>query len=345
MTYFDEGNENGLQSALSVGLVNLARAQTVTFTQYTKSIIAADGYVFWVSSGATMVVSGSLHYGVDKEQNEDETIAINRIIFTAREQVEFLNNVAPTTLFIGTIDALEGNQPLQIAFSHHGSFYQQAGLWHYFGDVVYPTLQSQLINSASDLPTGPIVSNSLPIWLSLNTYAPVYPSFLVPDNLTPPYIVAHIEPEGTEAIQAFPTFAWPGVIAPGGQLYDTINQPVLTGSDQPIYGTQGTDPLHNLPSDQLMRDRVKLTLYGFTNQQAIQYYVSLIQYSLDTDAFGFMNNPAIRDEKKPQVEISALAMKKTIDIMASYYQSTADAIARRLLLAATVTTTVQPFAA
>ncbi|HQT68625.1 MAG TPA: hypothetical protein PLC74_13590, partial [Acetobacteraceae bacterium] len=132
-----------------------------------------------------------------------------------------------------------------------------------------------------------------------------------------------IEPEGTEAIQAFPTFTWPGVTEPDS----------------------GAAPLHELPSDQLMRDRVKLTLYGFTNQQAIQYYVSLIQYSLDTDAFGFMNNPAIRDEKKPQVEISALAMKKTIDIMASYYQSTADAIARRLLLAATVTTTVQPFAA
>ena len=38
-------------------------------------------------------------------------------------------------------------------------------------------------------------------------------------------------------------------------------------------------------------------------------------------------------------EIAAIAQKKTIEILASYYQSTADAIARRLILSAAVTTT------
>ncbi len=41
-----------------------------------------------------------------------------------------------------------------------------------------------------------------------------------------------------------------------------------------------------------MRDKVRLTLYGLNNQQAIQFFQSLIDYSLNTDAFGFMNSPA-----------------------------------------------------
>ena len=46
--------------------------------------------------------------------------------------------------------------------------------------------------------------------------------------------------------------------------------------------------------------------------------------------------PAIRDEKRVQVELAALAQKKTIHVSANYYQSTADAIARRLILDAEV---------
>ena len=61
---------------------------------------------------------------------------------------------------------------------------------------------------------------------------------------------------------------------------------------------------------------------------------SLIDYSVNTDTFGFCNSPVIVDDKRTQVEISALAMKKHFTISASYYQSTADAIARRLILAA-----------
>jgi hypothetical protein len=200
-----------------------------------------------------------------------------------------------------------------------GLNYQQAGLWHYRGFAVYPALASQLVESAADLPVGPIVSNSLPIWLAQNAMAPVYPSFLVPDNVVPPYITAHIEPSQTVALQGFPEFIWPGV---------------TEGGSDP-------SPLHDLPSSQLMRDTVRLTMYGFNNQQAIQFYASLIDYSLNTDEFGFCNSPAIRDEKRTQVEIAALAMKKTLEIQASYYQGTADAIARRLILSASVTTTVQ----
>ena len=53
-----------------------------------------------------------------------------------------------------------------------------------------------------------IVSNSLPAWLSLNNYNPfygfgnaiqLYPSFLVPQNLPPPFGAVHVVPELTRA--------------------------------------------------------------------------------------------------------------------------------------------------
>jgi len=324
MTIADEAAPplRGIQSAQYQGLDDLSREQQVTFTQYTRYVLPLDGYVFWVATGAMNVVMGSLHYATEKQQEEDETLAVNSIIFSAQSEVQFLNTVQPGTMWIGSIEMdpdPDGTPaPILIAFARQGPYYKEAGVYHYAGFTVYPALQSQIVNSSSDLlAMQPIVSNSLPIWLSQNSFAPVFPSFLVPDNLPPPYVVAHIEPSGTEAIQQFPVFQWPGVTQVGSPA-----------------------PLHDLPSSQLMRDRVLLTLYGFNNQRAIQFYASLIEYSLNTENFGFGNSPAIRDEKRNQVEISAIAQKKTIEIVANYYQATADAIARRLILSASISTTV-----
>lgn len=315
------GQQSQLESALRAGLDSVSRNQVVTFTEYTKSTIPTDGYVFWVSTGSTLKVRGSLHYATQREQDEDQTIGVNHIIFTAEQEVTLFNDIGPSTMWVGSVTVGIGTQDsvnLQFAFSSRSSLYFQADLWHYLGDALYAPMASQLIASSSDLPAGPIVSNSLPIWLSQNSYAPVYPSFLVPDNVKPPYVVAHVDPVMTTAIQAFPSYTWPGVTE----------------------SNSGLSPLHDLPSQQLMRDMVRLTLYGFTNQTAIQFYAALIDYSLNTDAFGFMNSPSIQDDKRVQVELAVLAMKKTITIDASYYQSTADAIARRLILSAAVTTTI-----
>lgn len=301
-------SQSQLQDTLAAGVNTLSQQQTVVFTQYSQTVLPADGYVFWINTGSTTTVQGSLHYSTDQQQNEDETIDINRVIFTALSQIDSFNTAAPTDIFIGTFDGI------QFAFSARGALYQQANLYHYVGNAVYPALASQLIDNAGDLPTEPIVSNSLPIWLSQNSFAPVYPSFLVPANVVPPYITAHIEPSMTEA-PSFPIYTWPGTPNP-----DTALQP--------------------MPSSQLAKDRVRLTLYGFNNQTAIQFYASLIDYSLNSDAFGFGNSPAIRDEKRTQVEMAVIAMKKTIDIDAWYYQSTADAVARRLILSAAVAVTI-----
>ncbi|HDR8989748.1 TPA: hypothetical protein QDA93_002353 [Burkholderia vietnamiensis] len=305
-----------LAAALEAGVEQLSRNQSVTFQQYTKSTLPTDGYVFWVASGAAQQFSGSLHILTDRRQEEDQTIAANKLLFTSEQEISQLNTIAPDAMWVGTWQV--DGATLQVAFAETGLNYQQAGLWHYRGFAVYPALASQLVTSAADLPVEPIVSNSLPIWLSLAALAgaPVYPSFLVPDNVVPPYVTAHIEPGETIALQAFPTYARPGTSTP-------------------------PTALQQMASAQLMRDTVRLTFYGFTNQRAIQFYAALIDYSLNTDDFGFCNSPAIRDEKRTQVEIAALAMKKTLTILASYYQGTADAIARRLILSASITTTIQ----
>jgi hypothetical protein len=298
------GTQSQLANGLAAGVNTLSLNQSVQFTQYSKSTLPTDGYVFYVSTGTTATVQGSLHYATDQQQNEDETIDVNRVIFTALSQIDAFNQAAPEDLFIGTFNGI------QFSFSARGSFYEQANLYHYLGNAVYPALASQLIDSAADLPSSPIVSNSLPIWLSQNNFAPVYPSYLVPANVVPPYITAHVEPSQTET-PSFPIYQWPGTVVPDS----------------------GASPLYYLASSQLALDRVRLTLYGFNNQTAIQYFVSLIEYS-KTDAFGFRNSPAIKDEKRTQVEMAVIAMKKTIDIEAWYYQGTADAIARRLILQA-----------
>lgn len=317
MGIVNETSQQGLAAALAAGVASISQNQTVVFTQYTKIVLSQDGYVFWVKSAVSQSFTGSLHYITHTEQAEDETIGINSVVFTATEEVTAFNSIDPQTMWIANF-AVNGGGSILIAFSDRAAFYQQASLWHYRGFAVYPALQAQLVNSSADLPIEPIVSNSLPIWLSQNSVAPVYPSFLVPDNVVPPYIVAHIEPKDTVAIGSFPIYQWPGTPTP-----PTALQPMA--------------------SSQLMQDRVQLTLYGLNNQQAIQYYVGLVEYSTSNDAnggtFGFMNSPSIQDEKRTQSEITAIAMKKTLTILASYYIGTADAIARRLILSATVTTT------
>jgi hypothetical protein len=259
-----------LETPLLAGLENLDRKSTITFTQYTKYVFAQDGYVFWVATGNTMLVQGSLHLGTDRTQEEDQTIGLNSLIFTSEGEVTGLNAPSPTTMWIGAWVTPETT--LQVAFSSHGSYYAEANIWHYTGFAVYPALQAQIVASAADLPTGPIVSNSLPIFMaaiaslpstSLAPAIPVYPAFLVDDNLPAPYVAIDIDPDKTVALQAFPSFEWPA---------------------DPVSG------FNNLTSYQLVRDEVKLIFYGLNNQQIQRVLAGLMDYSLGTDNFGFCSS-------------------------------------------------------
>jgi hypothetical protein len=303
-----------LQAALDAGLDLISADQAVTFQSYTKITLAPDSSVFWVANGTMETAKGSLHFATDSVQEEDQNIGVNQFIFTSEQEVETFNSIAPTTLLIGSWPFPDGSN-LQIVFSSRGKFYEEAGLWHYSGRAVYPAMQTQVISDASQIPVGPIVSNSLPIWLLLTAVGqanvPVYPSFLVPDNLVPPYIVAHVEPGRTVAMQGAPFF-------------------------QQTSQTLGGTGFYQFTADQLARDEVKLILYGFTNAMAWQYYSTLYNYSLvgpgETPTFGFANSPAIQDEKRTQNEINAIAMKKSLSFQANYYQSAANAAAYRLIL-------------
>lgn len=313
------GQPNQLATALAQGLGNVSREQKLTFTQYTRQTISEDGFVFWVANSNTLAAKGSLHYSTDRSQEEDQTIGMNSVIFTSEAEVSALNAISPGTLWICPWITPDGTT-IQIAFSSRGAYYEQAGLFHYAGFAVFPALQSQLVATAADLPSGPIVSNSLPIFLGAPTgfqgmpmsQAPnitMYPSFLVDENIVPPYGVVHVEPGLTQPLGMFPHYRW--------------SQKTGTGPYQ-------------LPSSQLMRDKVRITLYGLNNQQALQWLSALIMYSEWSGQFGFMSSPAIQDEKRVQSEIKAIAMKKIIEFSASYYQGAADAIARQLILSASI---------
>jgi hypothetical protein len=67
------------------------------------------------------------------------------------------------------------------------------------------------------------------------------------------------------------------------------------------------------------------------------------QFSVDTDALGIMSMPIMRDEKRGQMELQAIAMKKTIEFDVSYYQTRINDIARQLVESCVVQYEVSPY--
>ncbi len=295
------GHQSQLNAALVDGVNSLSQDQQITFTKYTRQVLPLDGFIFWFKTAPTLTVKGSLHYSTDTNQREDETISINHIIFTATAEVEDLSSVAPGVLWIGEF---EGRR---FSFSSIVGFYEQAGLYHYRGEAIYPAMETQIVDSAADLDlSNVVVSNSLPIWLTLDDIMPVYPSFLIPDNIAPPYAAIHIEPAGTRAIQSAPHFDL------------------------------------NLTHMQLVRDLVKVTIYGARNTEALDFQDYVFRYSLSTDNIGVMNMPVIRDEKRTQNEISVIAMKKSIEFDISYYQARVNDVSRQRILNSIQTFFINP---
>ena len=228
-----------LAGDLAQGVETLSLDQEITFVQYTKVILPLDQFIFWVRSdqlsasalynasrynaaayneapsvvtaAPELTVKGSLHWANTKQQNQDETLSVNQVVFTSLAEVIDLNAVGPNTIYIATI----GKENVRYAFSQRKSFYKQAALYHYVGTALYPAMASQIVDDVSLFnSTEPIVSNSLPLWLALNSYTPLpgslasplplYPSFAVEENLEPPYGVVHIGPDDTTPLQPIP---------------------------------------------------------------------------------------------------------------------------------------------
>lgn len=346
------GSQSPIAGAMHAGVEAISAVQHVTFTKYMRVVLPLDGFVFWVradllsrsalynaalynevvsnqpqrtlSAASVVRAKGSFHYGTDVRQDETETLAVRRVVFTSEVPVQDLSAVGPTMIYIGEF------QGVRFAFSQRQSFYQQAGTYHYTGDAIYSDMASLIIDQIAGFnATQLVVSNSLPIWLTLNGYVPpyapsltgaavggfdiggsaigaskgsiisglvLYPSFVVPNNLPPPYGSVHIE--STRALQGSPRI---------GRLSS-----------------------HH----QLVSDRVRITMYGLRNNSALDFLDAVDQFTLDTDAMGIMNMPVVQDEKRTQRELATLAMKKTIDYEVSYYQATVRQLARQLILQA-----------
>jgi hypothetical protein len=300
----------GLASTLAAGVKQLSGNTKVTFLLYRRLVLPLDGFVFWVRNSLTLpthpivtdvkdtlIIDGSIHYSTEIGQEQDATIGYNTIVFTALAPTDAFQEIAPQLMYLATY------QGIRFAFSSHGKYYQEAGLWHYMGTAVTSVTDIQIIDDIKDLPQEQIISNSLPIWLAMPSYVPpypgfecpfdLYPSFLVPQNEPPPYGTVHIEK--TTALEAV----------------------ALLGP--------------RLQSSQLAWEKVIVTTYGVDNDDIITFLNFVIQYSGDWSYIGIRNMPIISDEKREQSELQVIAQKKIIEFEVNYVQQSVRDVARQYI--------------
>jgi hypothetical protein len=298
-------NRTPLGAALKQGMDTLDYNQTIEFTLYRRYVLPIDGYAYWIKDveAPTLKVMGALHYNSDLVQGDDNTQPTTRVVFSAQAPVRDFTEVDPDTLYMAWFEGT------QFAFASLGSRFQQADLWHYIGRGAFSEYANLIVDDISQVPTEQIISNSLPSWLAMNDYAPpwhidfpfppipLFPAFMSPMNEVPPYGVVMIEPEQTTSYVLAPTLR------------------------------------PNLTHDQLAHDRVTVTMYGATNQQAQTFLDAVNQYTLDTERFGIVGIPAImRDDLKAVVpETLLLAEKKHIVFEVSYLQNVQRNLARQLI--------------
>ena len=313
--------KHGIAAVLDAGVSDISENQTIRFQRYIMVTLPVDGSVFWVRdlTASPTVIQGSLHNAMMRHQNEDESVTINRVVFTARQPVQDLDTVGPLALYIGQlVDTAGAPYGEQFSFSQQKSFYRQAGLYHYTGDAIYPAMRTQIVDNLGDARlTDVVVNNSLPFWLALSKFMPMYPSFLVEPNIQPPYAAVHIGPADTTAIQAI-------------------------ASQEPVFEMSGLEvvkPLNILSTSrsQLVRDRVKVTVWGLRNSDAQGWLDYAVEFMTNSRELGLVNAPVIRDEKRTQAEQNIVGMKKSIEFEVTYHQSRAYACALQLIKQVLVT--------
>lgn len=307
-----------IHDSLAAGIDVLGQLQTVSFTPYIRTVLPVDGFVFWMNANllslrrlaehkitdpAPVLVPGSLHYASRGVQLEDETIVIRRVDFTAEQEITAFAAIAPNVLYVGTWETHLGS--FKFTFSARNSFYVQSNIYHYVGDAVYPAFSAQLIDDISAFDQRPVVSNSLPLWLAMMdsvpfvsliaSSVPLYPSFLVPDNLAPPYCAVEIPMSSTRALQSA------------------------------AYRARDSS------RSQLVYERANLIFYGLRNDEVMDFVDYAVDYAANTGNFGIMNSPVPADDHRVQVELTALAQKKRIEFEVNYYQGRCREIARMLI--------------
>ena len=328
-----EASKTQLASALEAGVNTISLNQTVVFDLYIRKVSPVDGTAYWVNATLldnlagtyntdeynanpynqgtyqspiiplSITVQGSLHISTQVVQQEDRTTSNIRVVFTSTQFIQSFSQENPQQMYIASF-GLDDRGTLRFGFSQKTPYYQQSGLWHYVGDSLYNQMASQVIDSLADFDlASQTVSNSLPIWLALKQPIAIYPSFLVPQNKKTPFIVVHIEPSQTTALQ----------------------QTTFINSISSSY--------------QLTKDTVRISFFGLSNNQAIDFMNYVFQYTLDAGTMGLMNMPVIKDEKVIQAEYNFISKKKEAIFEVNYYQSRVQSITRKLILEAFITAT------
>lgn len=246
-------------------------------------------------------VQGSFHYASAVEQREDATVDSNDLFFTSLSEVQPFNEIGTGHLYIAEY------QNMQFAFSSRAKLYEQADLYHYQGKALF-SVHDTIIDDPSEFNPTLVVSNSLPIWLSLSNYVPpyptfvcpfpLYPSYLVDDNLAPPFGSVHVE--------------------------ETIALAMV-----PYMGPRQQ-------TSHLCRDKVFIHLYGLDNEAASDFLLCVENFSRDWMTIGLANSPFITDEKHPQPEMKIIAKRKTIEFHVNYLQSVSRDLFRQFILHARV---------
>ena len=300
---YAQAQQSQLSNALQDGLDVLDLRQSVTFTRYSRAVLPIDRYVYW-QPVEQVQLNGALHYSQETMQTEEEVAGIARVVFTTREKAQKFSDAPVNSLFVTAV----GNT--RAAFSRQEGFFTQAALWHYSGISVYPALASQLLDRPGMVdPSRAVASNSLPLWIALSSYVPIYAGAF------------------SAGIQLYPAFAVePNLVPP----YGVVNITRTTAdTSAPYFDNTGT-------GWRVCRDAVRVTLYGLQSDEAHRFLYAVLQYSVDSGAFGIINMPVVSDDKRPQAELMGIAMKKSIEFEVSYLQERAANVARQLITKATM---------
>lgn len=274
----------------------------VTFTKYVRKVLPLDGFIFWVKASIlsddpdsepdTKTVKGYLHLTTESIQDEEQLYDKNVVTFTAQSDIDPFNDIGAEVLYIGEFYGI------RFAFSRRSGLNEPANIYHYTGNAIYPHMLSQIVDSPDGIDLADVVvSNSLPIWLTLSDFMPMYPAMLSVQNLAPPYAT------------------------------------VKCGEPVPVAGAFYLDDKQN--QYQLVSEDVTITVTGLRNAAVEDFLLYVQQYTLSEQAeMGVMNIPVVQDERVTQNELNIIAMRKKVKFKVNYYQQRMRNVARSLITSA-----------
>lgn len=362
-------------AAIGAGLEQLDLSQEITFQKYSRIVLPLDGYIFWQPT-TTLTVTGALHYAQDIIQEEDETLGLASVSFSTQKPIADFTDMPIDAIYVATFNGVRFAFSRQGGFFQPAALwhYQGHSIYPAMASQLLDTpgvLDPSRVVVSNSLPIWLAMNGYRSVLTGgFSNGLTLYPSKAVPANLPPPYGSVHIGDGDTRALQSvpriqmvnvqltspvvdqdgnpvvdqsgvqivIPVFAHPGGLIP---LLDARGKPILDQRGrQVLVPSQTTDSYPvTVPKriiSQLMADRVRIVLYGLQNDEALEFVAGVMEFMNLYGTLGLMNMPAVRDGKRQQVEIQALAMQKIIDFECSYNQGSARDVAIGLIQSACV---------